>query len=139
MRVEIKARNNLELLRKLDESLHENVTEVYINLRPTKEIIVHILERAPNVRRITCPPSLYRKVSRRVIHALSQLGVELAPEGFPRGRPRKYDNETIRQVVRMAEEGVPMKEISRRLGIPLRTVYYLVSLYESSPTSLGRE
>jgi hypothetical protein len=57
MRVEIKARNNAELIAKLGESLNEDVTEVYINLRPTKEILVRILERAPNVRKISCPPA----------------------------------------------------------------------------------
>ncbi|MDV3104382.1 DUF1699 family protein [Thermococcus waiotapuensis] len=128
MRVEVKAKNNGELLRKLDKSLNENVTEVYINLRPTKEIVVHILERAPGVRRISCPPSLYPKVSRRIISALSQLGVELVPERFPRGRPKKYDERIVEKVIEMTKRGTPMREISERLGIPLRTVYYLVNL-----------
>jgi hypothetical protein len=126
MRVEVKAKNNFELLKRLDESLHDGVTEVYVNLRPTKEIVVHILERAPNVRRISCPPSLYPKVSKKVINALSQIGVELVPEGCPRGRPRKYDEETVRQVQELLRQGTPAKEISQNLGIPLRTVYYLV-------------
>jgi len=126
MRVEVKAKNNFELLRKLDEDLHDGVTEVYVNLRPTKEIVVHILERAPNVRRISCPPSLYPKVSKKVISALSQLGVELVPEGYPRGRPKKYDERTVKQVRELLKRGMPAKEVSRSLGIPLRTVYYLV-------------
>ncbi|ASJ00736.1 DUF1699 family protein [Thermococcus gorgonarius] len=130
MRVEVKARNNGELLRKLDKSLNENVTEVYINLRPTKEIVVHILERAPNVRRISCPPSLYPKVSKRIINALSQLGVELVPESFPRGRPKKYDEETLRKVVEMIESGKGAKEVSESLNIPLRTVYYIVKNFK---------
>ncbi|NJF24764.1 DUF1699 family protein [Thermococcus sp. Bubb.Bath] len=127
MRVEVKAKNNFELLRRLDESLHDGVTEVYVNLRPTKEIVVHILERAPNVRRISCPPSLYPKVSKKVINALLQLGVELVPEGYPRGRPRKYDERTVRQVQELLRKGTPAKEISQHLGIPLRTVYYLAN------------
>ncbi|QDA31687.1 helix-turn-helix domain-containing protein [Thermococcus indicus] len=125
MRVEIKARNNAELIAKLQETLDEEVTEVYINLRPTKEILVRILERAPNVRKISCPPSLYPKVSKRVIAALAQMGIELVPEGYPRGRPRKYDERTIREVKSLLMKGVPAKEISIRMGIPLRTVYYL--------------
>lgn len=126
MRVEVKAKNNFELLKKLDESLNEEVTEVYINLRPTKEIIVHILEKAPNVRKISCPPSLYPKVSRRIVHALSQLGVELVPERFPRGRPRKYDEKTVKQILMMIRSGKGPKEVSWALNIPLRTVYYLL-------------
>ncbi len=126
MRVEVKAKNNAELLKKLEGVLNVDVTEVYINLRPTKEILVWILERAPNVRRISCPPSLYPKVSKKIIHALSQMGIQLLPEGYPRGRPRKYGEETIKRLYSLAREGVPPKEISRRTGIPLRTVYYLL-------------
>ena len=126
MRVEIKARNNEELIRKLNERLNEDVTEVYINLRPTKEILVRILERAPNVRKISCPPSLYPKVSKKVTAALAQMGIELVPEGYPRGRPRKYDEKTVGKVRELLQKGVPAKEISSRMGIPLRTVYYMI-------------
>jgi hypothetical protein len=126
MRVEVKAHNNADLLRKLDSVLNEDVTEVYINLRPTKEILVHILERAPNVRRISCPPSLYPKVSKKIIRALSQMGIELVPEGYPRGRPRKYDEATLRRVREMVLRGHSPKEVSVLTGIPLRTVYYML-------------
>ncbi|WP_297469754.1 DUF1699 family protein [Thermococcus sp.] len=126
MKVRVSAKTYDELLRKLS-TLDENVTEVYVSLRPTKEVVVKILENAPNVRRISCPPSLYPKVSKRVIYALNQLGIELIPEKRPRGRPRKYDEKTVKLVREMAEKGVPMKEISERLGIPLRTVYYMVN------------
>jgi len=125
MKVKVSAKTYEELLRKLSE-LDEDVTEVYVNLRPTKEVVVKILENAPNVRRISCPPSLYPKVSKRVIYALGQLGVELVPEERPRGRPRKYDEKTVKLVRELAKKGVPMREISERLGIPLRTVYYMV-------------
>ncbi|ASI99570.1 DUF1699 family protein [Thermococcus celer] len=126
MRVEVKARNNAELLRKLKGALNEEVTEVYVNRRPTKEILVTILERAPNVRKISCPPSLYPKVSRKVINALAQMGIELVPEGYPRGRPRKYDERTVQEIQALLLKGFSAKEISARTGIPLRTVYYIL-------------
>lgn len=126
MKVRVSARTYDELLRKLS-SLGEDVTEVYVSLRPTKEVVVKILENAPNVKRISCPPSLYPKVSKRVIYALGQLGIELVPEKRPRGRPRKYDEKTVKLVRELAKKGVPMREISERLGIPLRTVYYMAS------------
>ncbi|WP_297513622.1 DUF1699 family protein [Thermococcus sp.] len=126
MKVRVSAKTYDELLRKLSE-LDEDVTEVYVSLRPTKEVVVKILENAPNVKRISCPPSLYPKVSKRVIYALGQLGIELVPENRPRGRPRKYDEKTVKLVRELAKKGVPMREISERLGIPLRTVYYMVN------------
>jgi hypothetical protein len=126
MRVEVSARTYDELLRKLEELLNDEVSEVYVNLRPTKEVVVRILENAPNVERISCPPSLYPKVSKKVISALKQLGVEIVPEKKPRGRPRKYDGETVKRMRELAARGVSPMEISKRLGIPLRTVYYLL-------------
>lgn len=127
MRVEIKARNNEELLRKIDRFLNEDVTEVYVNLRPTKEILVRILENAPNVRVIGCPPSLYPKVSKKAINALSQMGIKLIPVGYSRGRPRKYDEKTLSLIRRMMRQGKKPKEISRELNIPLRTLYYMIN------------
>ncbi|ADT83473.1 DUF1699 family protein [Thermococcus barophilus] len=127
MRVEITARNNEELLRKIDELLNENVREVYINLRPTKEILVRILENAPNVKLIGCPPSLYPKVSKRVIRALRQMGIEVVPIKKSRGRPRKYDEAVLLRIRELMTQGKSPKEISRELGIPLRTVYYMLN------------
>ncbi|AEH24040.1 DUF1699 family protein [Pyrococcus yayanosii] len=127
MRVVVTARNTRELLRKLDEMLGEDVTEVYINMRPTKEIIVRILENAPNVRLIGCPPSLYPKVSKKVIRALEQMGIKLVPVERRRGRPRKYDEETVRRIQELIRSGKTAREISETLGIPLRTLYYMIS------------
>ncbi|MDI3474548.1 MAG: hypothetical protein PWQ95_276 [Thermococcaceae archaeon] len=131
MKVKIRAKNNAELIRKLEDELNEDVTEVYVNIRPTKEIVVRILELAPNVRKISCPPSVYPKVSGRVVSALRQIGVELVPEGYPRGRPKKYGAETVRMVVEMARKGLSLREISEKTGIPLRTVYYMVERFGS--------
>ncbi|WP_456367887.1 DUF1699 family protein [Thermococcus sp.] len=132
MKVRVKAKTYPELLKKLEEILDEDVTEVYVNLRPTKEVVVKILEKSPNVKKITCPPSLYPKVSKKVIFALSQLGIDLVPEKFPRGRPKKYDETTVEKILEMIGEGIPIREISNRLGIPLRTVYYLANIGANS-------
>jgi len=127
VRVEIKARNNEELLKKIDEMVNEDVKEVYINLRPTKEILVRILENAPNVRVIGCPPSLYPKVSKRVIKALRQMGIDIVPIKRSRGRPRKYDKTVLLQIRELMKKGKTPKEISNELGIPLRTLYYIIN------------
>ncbi|HII68135.1 MAG TPA: DUF1699 family protein [Thermococcaceae archaeon] len=127
MKVEIKARNNEELLKKIDERLDGEVTEVYINLRPTKIILVKILERAPNVKIIECPSSLYPKVSKKIIRALSQMGIKLVPANHSRGRPKKYDGAIIKQIKELVREGKTPKEVSQELNIPLRTVYYIIN------------
>ncbi|AIF69813.1 hypothetical protein PAP_07115 [Palaeococcus pacificus DY20341] len=125
--IELKARNNEELLRKIDEELKPGVVEVYVNLRPTKEIVVRILKRAPTVKVIGCPPSLYPKVSKKVISALDRVGIKLIPIKHPRGRPKKYDDGIKERVDEMIRRGKSLKEISEELGIPLRTLYYMVN------------
>ncbi|AFK23024.1 DUF1699 family protein [Pyrococcus sp. ST04] len=130
MRVEITARNMRELLKKIDDTLNEDVTEVYINLRPTKEVIVRILDNAPNVKVIGCPPSLYPKVSKKVINVLEQMGIKVIPISKGRGRPRKYSQKTIEQINEMLKKGKRPREISKALGIPLRTLYYLISMQQ---------
>ncbi|WP_048146588.1 DUF1699 family protein [Pyrococcus abyssi] len=132
MRVEITARNIRELLRKIDENLNEDVTEVYINLRPTKEVIVRILDNAPNVKVIGCPPSLYPKVSKKVLRALEQMGIKVIPVEKGRGRPRKYSYKTLMMIEELLKKGKTPREISRDLGIPIRTLYYLLKKREVS-------
>lgn len=127
MKIEIKARNNDELLRKIEEKLNKDVTEVYINLRPTKIILVKILERAPNVKVIGCPPSLYPKVSKKIIKALNQMGIKLVPMNHSRGRPKKYDPDTLKLIEELIKKGKTPREISEELNIPLRTVYYIIN------------
>ncbi len=126
MRVVIRARSKDELLKRLCRELDKDVTEVYINMRPTKEVVVTILDNAPNVRRISCPYSLYPKVSKRILRALREMGIELAPEKTRRGRPRKYGEQTLRLVRNLVKRGENPREVSVRTGIPLRTVYYII-------------
>jgi len=127
LRAVIRASNKEELIRRIEETLNEDVTEVYINMRPTKEIVVTILDNAPNVRRISCPPSLYPKVSKRIVRTLKAMNIELIPEKTKRGRPRKYSEATMREVIDLIRKGKKPREISAQMHIPLRTVYYFIN------------
>lgn len=128
MRVEVRASNKEELIKKLEEVLNRDVTEVYINMRPTKEIVVTILDNAPNVRRISCPPSLYPKVSKKIVRTLKAMNIELKPEKTRRGRPKKYDERTMREIINLLERGKKPREISTQMNMPLRTVYYFIEM-----------
>lgn len=125
------AKNKRDLIKKLRANLSNNDEKIYINMRPSVDIMVEVLEHAPNVKYILCPKSLYMLTSIRVKKALERVGVLLVPFGEGAGRPNKYDEEIVNKLKKMYELGVPVKEISKSLKIPLRTVYHIISSEEN--------
>ncbi len=119
----IRARNKIELIEQI-KSMEGEHGEVYINMRPTLDIVEKIIERFPNVEKIMCPPSLHVQTSRKVFKKLADKGIKLEPGEFRVGRPKKYDDETIAEIINLRNQGMPAKQISERLNIPLRTVYF---------------
>ncbi len=121
------AKNKKDLIKKLRVELSDKDEKIYINMRPSVDIMVEVLEHAPNVKYILCPKSLYDLTSIRVKKALERVGVLLIPYGEGAGRPNKYNEETVHKIKKMFDLGVPIKEISKSLDIPLRTVYHLIN------------
>lgn len=121
------AKDKKDLIKKLRSDLSDKDEKIYINMRPSVDIMVELLEHAPNVKYILCPSSLYSLTSIRVKKALERVGVLLVPFGDGAGRPNKYDDETITKLMKMYELGVPVKEIAKSLKIPPRTVYHIIS------------
>ncbi|MCD6522279.1 MAG: DUF1699 family protein [Candidatus Diapherotrites archaeon] len=119
----IQTSSKQELLRAIEE-LDENITEVYINARPSMDIVMNIMENAPNIQAIYCPPSLLKQTSTKVFSVLEEKGVKLAHKDVKVGRPKKYSNETVREIIERRRNGQPVKDISKEMNIPLRTVYY---------------
>jgi len=120
----IRARNRTELLRKIQSELNPSAKEVYIDMRPSIQIIVSILNKAPSVKLIQIPRSLYEETPRKIKNALNKVGVKLISSNRPQGRPRTRSKEKIDSVFKLAKEGKTAKMISIKTGLPLRTVYY---------------
>ncbi|MBI4214403.1 helix-turn-helix domain-containing protein [archaeon] len=107
--------------------METNHNEVYLNLRPTDDIVDSLLARCPGMRRIQCPPSLYKQTSKKLFKRLGDSGIVFQPGDFPAGRPKKYDSNSVAQIVNMRRTGKPAKHISKELNIPLRTVYFYLN------------
>ena len=101
--------------------------EVYVARRLSKNLAVRLLKEHPELKRIYVPESILKTVSPRVLEALRSVGVEVLSTGRKRGRPPKYSEEIINQVCTRYIHGEKASEISRDLGIPLRSVYYILS------------
>lgn len=98
--------------------------EIYVKRALSSQVIMELLDRYPNLKKIKVPSSLYPRTSKKYLNALSELGIEVEPV-IRRGRPRKYGNTEVELIQKKIQEGVSPKDISDELEIPLKTVYYL--------------
>lgn len=119
----IQASSKKELIEAIN-SLGEATRRVYINARPSMDVVNLIVSSAPNVEEIYCPPSLLKQASTKVFETLKDRGVRLTHKKVRVGRPNIYTDETIDRIAEQRAAGISVKNISRDLGIPLRTVYY---------------
>ena len=91
----LKASDRTELLQKIRTELDATAEEVYLNTRPSIQIIITLLNKAPSLNKIYVPPSLCKETPERIKKALNKIGVELIPSDKPRGRPRVHDKEAL--------------------------------------------
>ncbi|NOZ76881.1 MAG: DUF1699 domain-containing protein [Euryarchaeota archaeon] len=112
------------LIDEIDSKLDKDTEKVHLSIRPTINILASILTAAPNVKKITCPPSLFERTPKKIRVALEKVGIDFEPLLLTPGRPRSHPNWKIDKVYELEEKGKSAKEISDELDIPLTTVYY---------------
>jgi hypothetical protein len=101
-----------------------SLEKVYINQPLTSRKIMEVLEKYPDLKKITCPVSLYERTSPKYLDALKELGIEVEPVAY-KGRPKKYYEKDIFMIKSLLKDGKTPKEISQKMEIPLKSVYYL--------------
>ena len=104
--------------------MDENVTTVHQTQAMSSAIIMNLIDRYPNLREITCPPSVYERTSKTYIDALNQLDIEVKKD-YNWGAKSQSNGEEF-EVLRLSDEGLSAKEISEKLEIKLNRVYYLL-------------
>lgn len=97
--------------------------EIYVSEQLSSRKIMELLDKYPDLEKIRCPQSLYLRISKKYLEALSELGIEVEPV-IRIGRPKKYTEEP-EAIQKLLDDGKSPKEISEILKIPLKTVYYL--------------
>ncbi len=122
--VVLKSQKKEEMLKEVFQKLNESTQQVHFCVRPTLTVLAAVLTAAPNVKVITCPPSLYHKVPQKICTALEEVGVKFKPMTRESGRPATRSDSVIRRIFELKDEGCTAKKISEKLGIPLTTVYY---------------
>ncbi len=119
----VRAKTKQALIEEI-KALSSEDSEYYLNLRPTVDIVEALMVKSKEVKRITCPPSLLQQTAKKVFKLTNDKGIKLEAGEFAVGRPKKYDDDTIREVLESRTNGKPAKEIATEMEMPLRTVYF---------------
>ena len=98
--------------------------EIYINEQLSSRKIMEVLDNNPDLVKITCPVSIYNRISKKYMKALNELGVKVEPV-HRRGRPKKYDSNDATRIQNMLDIGESPKDIAKKLNLPIKTIYYL--------------
>jgi hypothetical protein len=123
----LRSSQNEILLNEIKEKLDLEVNEVHLSVRPTINIIASILTAAPNIKVITCPPSLFERTPQKIKDALAKVDVKFKALLLTPGRPRMHSDTKIHDIYRLNKKGYSAKKISKDLKIPLTTVYYYLN------------
>ncbi len=97
---------------------------IHVNEPLTSRKIMELLETYPDLKKITCPVSLYNRTSPKYIDVLNELGIVVESKAG-KGRPKKYSDKDAFLIKKMLNEGKTPKEISQEMKIPIKSVYYL--------------
>ena len=89
--------------------------------------IIQLMDTYPSLKRITCPQSIYNRISPDYIKALDNLGVSIEIK-YNWGK-KKYSMTQINQVVDLFNEGKRSEEIADILEMPVANVNYIKSKY----------
>ncbi len=121
MRIRIK---NVGELEKYKPHLHK-IREIKLQARPSVRDLKHLQENVPNLEKVIVAPSIYRILAK----SLSDAGINIAIEASSdkRGRPRKYDDSAIKEIINHWKQRKSVPQISNITGIPERTIYYYLN------------
>ena len=119
----------------LDSDYDINAVEVHISTQLTSQKIIQLMDTYPSLKRITCPQSIYNRISPDYIKALDNLGVSIEIK-YNWGK-KKYSMTQINQVVDLFNEGKRSDEIASELDMPIANVNYIKSK-ESMMMSAGK-
>ena len=105
--------------------MDDGITTVHVTKALTYSIIMDLLEEHPNLKRITCSPSVYNRTSDEYIDALNGAGIEVKEQYNWGAKPKSQGAEF--KVLKLSNKGLKPKEIADRLDISINRVYYLLN------------
>ena len=111
----------------IDSDYDIDAVEIHISTQLTSQKIIELLDTYQSLKRITCPQSIYDRISPDYIKNLDKLGVSVEVK-YNWGK-KKYSMAQVNQVVDLFNEGKRSDEISEILEMPVSNVNYIKSKY----------
>ena len=111
----------------IDSDYDINAVEVHISTQLTSRKIIELMDTYRSLKRITCPKSIYDRISPDYIKALDKLGVSVEIK-YNWGK-KKYSMSQINQVLDLFNEGKRSEDIALILEMPVSNVNYIKSKY----------
>lgn len=104
--------------------MNKDVTTIHITKALSSSMIVTLIDEYQNLEEITCPPSVYKRTSKKYIEALKGVGIEVRIQYNWGAKSKSKDIEFY--VLKLSNEGLAAKQISQKLDISLNRTYYLL-------------
>ena len=110
--------------------MDENVKTIHITKALTSSLIVELIDEYPNLKEITCSPSVYKRTSDKYIDALKEVHIEVREKYNWGAKSKTHGAEW--KVFKLSNKGLKPKQIADKLDIPLNRVYYLLRVSKAS-------
>lgn len=104
-----------------------NAVEVHISTQLTSRKLIELMDTYPSLKRITCPKSIYNRISPTYLKALDEVGISVEVK-YNWGK-KKYSKNQVNQVIDLFNEGKRSEEIASILEMPLSNINYIKSKY----------
>ncbi|MCL2156723.1 MAG: helix-turn-helix domain-containing protein [Methanobrevibacter sp.] len=113
------------------------IEEVHISTALSSKKIVELIDEYPNLKIVTCPMSIYKRISKKYLEVLEKLGISVKIR-YNWGKPVKYTENDRKNVVNLIKEGIFPEDIAKKLNISVQAVYYLKNKKKDEKTRLKR-
>ena len=117
-----------------EENLAE---EVHISTTLSSKKIMELIDKYPNLKIVTCPNSIYDRISKKYLEALEKLGIVVKIK-YNWGKPPKYTENDRINVVNLIKKGLFPQDIAEKLNLSVQTVYYLKNKNKDEQVKLKR-
>lgn len=98
-------------------------TEARLLVKPTTPLLAELVDKT-KVKKLFLSRKIHALMPKGTPEAMEKVGVEIVTEERKKGRPFTRDSEVVEHVKKLGHEGNSAKQISEKLFLPLRTVYY---------------